>query len=105
MENDIRQDCVLANKHALKSGNEILISFTYNNLAYYYKRKFNETNNDVYLDSAKYDYQKAYDYGIQIDDESSKKRTLIVYYLNYTIGNPEKENLSYYKKALALAKK
>jgi tetratricopeptide (TPR) repeat protein/DNA-binding CsgD family transcriptional regulator len=108
MDQDIRQDCILANQHALKSGNKILISFTYNNLAYYYNKQYNKTNNKAYVDSASIDYQKAYDYGIQIEENSSRKRTLIVYYLNYNIGNPEneqislKENLAIYYKALDL---
>jgi DNA-binding CsgD family transcriptional regulator/tetratricopeptide (TPR) repeat protein len=110
MDQDIRQDCILANQHALKSGNNILISFTYNNLAYYFNNQYNKTNDKAYLDSASIDYQKAYDYGIQIEENSSRKRTLIVYYLNYNFGNPEKEkyslneNLNIYHKALDLAK-
>lgn len=83
LENDIRKDAVLANKHALLSKNNLLINFTYSNLGYYYKQKFNETEQKAYIDSAKISYQKSLDYAEKITDSFAKKRSMIVYYLNY----------------------
>ena len=83
LENDIRKDAILANKHALLSKNNLLINFTYSNLGYYYKQKFNETEQKVYIDSAKISYQQSLDYAEKITDSFAKKRSMIVYYLNY----------------------
>lgn len=111
LEKEIRQDCFLANQYALKSGNNLLISFTYNILAYFYKNEFEKTQNKAYLDSSTIAYQKTYDYGKNIEDPSSKKRSLIVYYLNHNVNAPDNdtnqlnENLKTYLKAIDLTEK
>ncbi|TGN26838.1 tetratricopeptide repeat protein [Empedobacter tilapiae] len=83
LEKDIRKDAILANQHAIKSKNNILINFTYSNLGYFYKQKYNQTNKIEYIDSAKYNYQQSLVYAEKIQNPIAKKRSTIVYYLNY----------------------
>lgn len=83
LENDIKKDAILANKHALLSKSNLLLNLSYSNLGYYYKERFNDTKDFVYLDSAKYTYQQSLEYAKKIRDPFAKKRSMLVYYLNY----------------------
>ncbi|MBB4806363.1 DNA-binding CsgD family transcriptional regulator [Chryseobacterium defluvii] len=108
MELDTRADCFKANYYALKSKNNILINFTYSNLGYYYKTQFNNTSNKKYLDSADISYQNSYKYADIIKNTEAKKRSLIVYYLNYgsllnaLVPGSYKKSLELYNRSLSL---
>lgn len=83
LEQDLRQDYIKANEYAVRSKNSVLINFTYSNLGYYYKNKFNETHDKKYLDSAQVSYQNSLRFISSIKDTKANKRAQIVYYLNY----------------------
>lgn len=83
LEQDVRQDGIYTNEYAIRSKNNILINFSYSNLGYYYKNKFNETQDSQYLDSAAISYKNSLKYISLIKDPKAKKRSQIVYYLNY----------------------
>ena len=109
LENDLRNDAITSNKYALKSKNNILINFTYSNLGYYYKQQHNKDNNNKYIDSTLNSYKKSYEYSQKIKDPLAKKRSLVVYNLNYgsliTTINPDNsfdETIKYYNKTLEL---
>lgn len=94
LEKDTREDIVKANNHALKSKNDLIINFTYNNLAYYYKQKFDKTIDPLYIDSVKFSYAKTLDHINLIEEPSAKKRSLIVHYLNQGLLNFSDERQS-----------
>ena len=109
LETDNRSDGIKANQYALKSKNNLFINFTYNNLGYYYKKQYNTTNIKNYIDSANVSYKNSLTYANLIKDPSVKKRSIVVYYLNYgslaSIIHPEdaiNESLKYYNKTLEL---
>ncbi|HIC8643376.1 tetratricopeptide repeat protein [Elizabethkingia meningoseptica] len=78
-------DFFKANQYALKSKNSLLINFTYHNLGYYYKKKFDATQNKNYIDSIRGSYQKSYEYIKLIKDPAAHKKSLVGYYLNYAV--------------------
>jgi len=110
LEKDIRSDCLKANYYALKSKNNILINFTYNNLGYFYKKKYYDIDNKKYLDSAIISYQDSYKYIDLIKDNEARQRSLLVYYLNYggvmSILNPNSYTalLKQFNKILSISK-
>ena len=83
LEKDVRNDAIASNQYALKSKSNLLINFTFSNLGYYYKQQYNTTENKLYLDSAQTNYKKSYEFAQKIKDPFTKKRSIIVYYLNY----------------------
>ncbi|MFC4687626.1 tetratricopeptide repeat protein [Epilithonimonas pallida] len=108
LEKDTRFDCFKANEFALKSKNNLLINFTYSNIGFYYKKKFNETQNRKYLDSANTNYLKSYSYINLIKNPEARKRSLVVRYLNYgslvssLFPNNYQKTLELYKKVIQL---
>ncbi|MGV0995068.1 tetratricopeptide repeat protein [Empedobacter falsenii] len=109
LENNTRKDAILSNKHAIESKNNLLINFTYSNLGYFYKQKYNETQDKNYIDSATTSYKESYNYAQKITYSYAKKRSTIVYYLNYgslvtTInqGNTFDETMKNYQTILNL---
>ena len=112
LDKDHQEDVVLANKHALMSKNPLLINFTYNNLGYYYKQKYKDTNDLKYLNLVKDTSSKAYHYANLIEDELAKNRSLIVYNLNMSSfvksleeKDSSEEILMYCNRALSIANK
>lgn len=83
LEKDVRNDAIASNQYAIKSKSNLLINFTYSNLGYYYKQQYNTTENKLYLDSAQTSYKKSYEFAQKIKDPFTKKRSIVVYYLNY----------------------
>lgn len=83
LEGDYRSDAINAKNYALKSGNNVLINFTYSNLGYYYKKKFNDTEDRKYLDSARISYSNSLKYCDLIENYDARKKGYAVYYLNY----------------------
>lgn len=110
LEKDTRSDCLKANYYALKSKNNILINFTYNNLGYFYKKKYYDIDDKKYLDSAMISYQNSYKYIDLIKDNEARQRSLVVYYLNYggimSILNPNSYDtlLKQFNKILSISK-
>lgn len=96
LEKDVREDCFASNKYALKSKNDLLISFTYSNLGYFYKKQFDETQNKKYLDSSHVNYQNSFKHIELIKSPEARKRCLVAYYLNYgsllSVKTPESHN-------------
>lgn len=99
------QDYLKANMYAHKSGNNTLISTTYNNLGYFYKRMFDATKEKKYLDSANTSYSNSHKYALKIKNSISKKKNLIFYYLNMGSLNHDKPKiaLTLYKECLSLS--
>ena len=111
LEKDTRSDCIRANLYALKSKNSLLINFTYSNLGYFYKIKFNETGEKKYLDSANHSYKKSYDYISLIKEKEARKKSLLTYYLNYSSlinalsPNTYNQSLNQYYKILEISER
>lgn len=88
--NYVKDDCFLANIYAEKSGSTMLISHSFNNIAYYYHRKFydNETlslqDRKKNLDFANLYYGKSYQFAKNITEPSAKKKALVTYFSNYS---------------------
>lgn len=110
LEKDTRSDCLKANYYALKSKNNILINLTYNNLGYFYKKKYYDIDDKKYLDSAVISYQDSYKYIDLIKDNEARQRSLVIYYLNYggvmSILNPNSYTalLKQFNKILSISK-
>lgn len=109
LEKNTRKDCFESNKYALKSKNNLLINFTFSNLGYFYKKQFNDTQDENYLDSSKISYQNSFKYIKLIQNAEARKRSLIVYYLNYgslintMVPNSYDESLKLYEKILSIS--
>ncbi|PUB35370.1 tetratricopeptide repeat protein [Elizabethkingia sp. YR214] len=78
-------DYTKANQYALKSKNNLLINSTYNNLGYYYRKRYELSNEKKFLASAQESYQKSYQYALLVKEPAAQKRSLIAYYLNYGV--------------------
>ena len=79
------EDYTKANQYALKSKNNLLINSTYNNLGYYYRKRYELSNEKKFLASAQESYQKSHQYALLIKEPAAQKRSLIAYYLNYGV--------------------
>lgn len=108
-EKDNRTDCIRAKEYAIKSKNNILLNFTYNNLGYYYRRKQEITEDRKYLDSANVAYTASLKYANLINYPLARKRSEIAYYINYggfgrhMYNDNGKTSLESYAKALKLS--
>ena len=81
MLNKYGEDYTKANQYALKSKNNLLINSTYNNLGYYYRKRYELSNEKKFLAAAQESYQKSHQYALLIKD----RKRLIAYYLNYGV--------------------
>lgn len=80
--------------YALKSKNELIIGWSYNNIGAHYNEDYNTTKNLDYIDLAKANFQKSYNHILLVKLPEAKKVLLAAYYINSSYNLTFRENYS-----------
>ncbi|WP_221407439.1 transcriptional regulator [Elizabethkingia bruuniana] len=100
-------DISLANTHALKSRNTILIQSTYSDIGHYYKMRYQSSGSKRDLELTNNLYRKSYSQIQHIKNGKSRDKAIIIYYIAYgdMISNNKDVTLKNYQDALLLSQK